>query len=481
MKTLYLSDLDGTLLNSNQRVSDYTAKTVNELIDDGIFFSYATARSLNTARKVTSGIKSGIPVIVYNGVFVIDTATGEKMLSNLFGEDVHSVIDEMLSNEIYPTVYSIQNGNEKFSFVKDKINDGMKDFVNSRKGDSRTNPVETSAELHKGQIFYLTCIDTEERLLPFYDKYKEKYHCVFQKDIYSGEQWLEIMPLKATKSSAAVQLKAHLGCDRLVVFGDALNDTDLFEAADEGYAVENAADELKELATGIIESNNDDGVAKWLERNANMKDIKISVTELGNPRKPHGEAGKEMLNGMSEKHSPVTAWAFSFFDFKEDDRILDIGCGAGEAIRKMSSEVANGKIYGVDYSDLSVKLSTEHNSKDVECGKVSIISASVEMLPFENNSLDKIITIESFYFWPDPQENLKEVYRVLDKGGKFLIVADISGDAELDKDDIEGIKKYDLFNPTLAEFRALLENAGFIDVAVHTIEGKKWVCAEGNK
>ena len=38
MKTLYLSDLDGTLLNSNQRVSDYTAKTVNELIDDGIFF-----------------------------------------------------------------------------------------------------------------------------------------------------------------------------------------------------------------------------------------------------------------------------------------------------------------------------------------------------------------------------------------------------------------------------------------------------------
>ena len=89
--------------------------------------------------------------------------------------------------------------------------------------------------------------------------------------------------------------------------------------------------------------------------------------------------------------------------------------------------------------------------------------------------------MESFYFWPDPQENLKEVYRVLAKGGRFLIVADINGDAELDETDIEGIEKYRLYNPTLAEFRTLLENAGFKDINIHTCDGRKWVCAEGNK
>ena len=53
-----------------------------------------------------------------------------------------------------------------------------------------------------------------------YHKYKNKYHVVYQKDIYTGEQWLEIMPQKASKAQAALQLKQKLECDRLVVFGD---------------------------------------------------------------------------------------------------------------------------------------------------------------------------------------------------------------------------------------------------------------------
>lgn len=212
-----------------------------------------------------------------------------------------------------------------------------------------------------------------------------------------------------------------------------------------------------------------------------MSDKKVSITELGDPRKPHGAAGEEMLAGMNEHHSPVTEWSLSFFEFKEEDKVLDIGCGGGETIRKISEKLKKGKIYGVDYSELSVKLSTHHNAEDVECGKVSVIEASFEKLPFDDNSFDKIITVESFYFWSDPQENLKEVYRVLAKAGRFLIVADINGDAELDETDIEGIEKYRLYNPTLAEFRTLLENAGFMDINIHTCDGRKWVCAEGNK
>ena len=212
-----------------------------------------------------------------------------------------------------------------------------------------------------------------------------------------------------------------------------------------------------------------------------MSDKKVSITELGDPRKPHGDAGAEMLAGMNEHHSPVTGWALSFFDFKENDRVLDIGCGGGETLRRMSAMVKNGKLTGADYSELSVKMSTEHNKADIESGKMQVIEASVEKLPFSDDSFDKIITVESFYFWPAPHENLKEVYRVLAKGGRFLIVADINGDADLDEADIEGINKFSLYNPKLEEFRTLLENAGFKNVVIHTKDGEKWVCAEGNK
>lgn len=71
---------------------------------------------------------------------------------------------------------------------------------------------------------------------------------------------------KASKAQAALQLKQKLECDRLVVFGDGKNDIDMFKIADEAYAVKNAVSELKAVATGIIGSNENDGVAKYLQK-----------------------------------------------------------------------------------------------------------------------------------------------------------------------------------------------------------------------
>ena len=76
------------------------------------------------------------------------------------------------------------------------------------------------------------------------------------------------MPLTASKSHATQQLKELLGCEKLVVFGDGKNDVDMFELADEAYAVANAVPELKAKATAVIGGNNEDGVAKWLLENA---------------------------------------------------------------------------------------------------------------------------------------------------------------------------------------------------------------------
>ncbi len=264
MATLYVSDLDGTLLRSDETISEYTSDVINTLVERGMLFSYATARSLITAKKVTDGLCAKIPLIVYNGAFVIDNITGKILIANYFDASVLDILDDLFAHKVYPIVYSHINGKEKFSFVPGLCTTGMNAFLLSRKGDIRTNAVSTPDALKDGNIFYITCIDTSEKLEPLYEKYKDKYHCVYQTDIYTNEQWLEIMPAETSKSNAIKQLQSVLGCEKLVVFGDGKNDIDMFHLADESYAVENAHDDLKKCATEIIPSNNEDGVAKWL-------------------------------------------------------------------------------------------------------------------------------------------------------------------------------------------------------------------------
>jgi len=264
MPTLYVSDLDGTLLRSNESTSEYTNTVINALVAKGMLFSYATARSLGTAKKATKGIHANIPLIVYNGTFVMDNLTETILIANYFDNSVYDILDDLFNRDVYPIVYSFIDGKEKFSFVPQLCTKGMNQFLDTRKGDIRTNQVSSLHFLKEGNIFYITCIDDPNKLKPLYEKYKDRYHCVYHTDIYTKEQWLEIMPPEASKSHAIKQLQAMLGCDRLVVFGDGKNDIDMFQMADESHAVENAHPDLLKYATDIILSNDDDGVAKWL-------------------------------------------------------------------------------------------------------------------------------------------------------------------------------------------------------------------------
>ena len=96
MKILYVSDLDGTLLRKNETLSSYTIKTINALTSSGMSFSYATARSLNTAKKVTEGLNTHFPLIIYNGAFVKDNITEEILIANYFAEDIYEVLRDLL-------------------------------------------------------------------------------------------------------------------------------------------------------------------------------------------------------------------------------------------------------------------------------------------------------------------------------------------------------------------------------------------------
>lgn len=267
-KIIYVSDLDGTLLNSNEQISEYSCKVLNDLVDKGMLFSYATARSSITSEKVTKGLIANIPIIVYNGAFILDNKIKKRLITNVFSDEEKNNIWQLLNdNEVFPIVYSLINGDEKFSYLTHEVNCGMKLFLDSRKNDIRDNPLGKITEIINGKVFYFTCIDSEEKLFPLYESLKNKYYCVYQKDIYTRKQWLEIMPQAATKAKAILQLKRMYNCDKIISFGDGKNDIPMFEISDECYAVDNADIELKKIATGIIESNNNDGVVKWLLNN----------------------------------------------------------------------------------------------------------------------------------------------------------------------------------------------------------------------
>jgi len=269
--TLYLSDLDGTLLRSNERISEYAANTIDLLVKNGGFFSYATARSLTTASKVTERLTVRLPVICYNGAFIFENLTNKTLYEHFFtSSEVKYVRNTLCAHNIYPIVYSFIDGAEQLSYIERYATIEMKRFFDSRTGDPRLRKVKNIKELYSGDVFYFDAMDTPEALANINEIFKDdkRFNCLYQKDIYSGDQWWELLPAESTKANAALSLKDMLGCSRLVVFGDGINDLSMFSVADECYAVSNAVPELKAIATAVIDSNDNDGVAKWLEAEA---------------------------------------------------------------------------------------------------------------------------------------------------------------------------------------------------------------------
>ncbi len=273
-KTLYITDLDGTLLNRRDRINPESIRIINSLVGQGMMFTYATARSLVSASVVTEGLTADIPVIVYNGAFIIKPRTGEILSSLSFSKEEGMFARETLAaHGINPLVYAYVDGIERVSWDTTRENDGIKHYLSRRTVDPRLRPLDSGRGLYDGDAFYYTCIGEKEEMVPVYKIFSadKRFRCTLQQELYRTEYWCEIMPVKATKAEAIRTLKKRLGCGRIVSFGDAVNDIPMFEISDECYAVENAVPELKRIATGVIADNEHDGVARWLFEHVRFK------------------------------------------------------------------------------------------------------------------------------------------------------------------------------------------------------------------
>ena len=268
-KTLYVSDLDGTLMHKDLKISDFSVKTINALVEKGVAFTYATARSISSAGTITKDLKLNLPVITRNGAVLADNNTGKIIEKALFTEKEVEMLKEMLPELPKTGFVSCYFGDDmKKVFAGSLHTAELQGYLDYYKDDPSVVTVSALSEMFMGNPGYVTIIGNKDETEPLYLRTREYngWECLFQKDVYRDEYWLEIAPRNSTKAKSILKLKEEYGFDKLVVFGDSANDITMFKIADEAYAVSNAVDELKALATGTIGSNEEDAVAVYLSK-----------------------------------------------------------------------------------------------------------------------------------------------------------------------------------------------------------------------
>ena len=267
LKTLYVSDLDGTLMRNDETLSAFTIRTVNDLVSSGLAFTYATARSIESARKITGNLNLSLPVVTRNGAVLADNATGRHIKKAVFTENVVIALKQLLPELPYCGFVSCFLSDRMIrTAVPGKHTSGLQGYLDYYTDDLSLKFAGDINGLFCGNPGYVTMIGKQEEIRPIYEKVRNSaaWESLFQKDTYRDEYWLEICPRNCTKAKTLLKIKEKYGFDRLVVFGDSLNDLSMFMAADEAYAMANACEDLKKAATGIIGSNEEDSVADYL-------------------------------------------------------------------------------------------------------------------------------------------------------------------------------------------------------------------------
>lgn len=273
--TLCISDLDGTLLNSDAAVTAEGAEIINNAISRGICFTFATARSVYSAKPITSALNINVPCILMNGVSVYDLKTDTYIKNEYIPPEASAkIIEAFKANNLECFMYKIHGGvlTCYYTEITERV---MKSFAEVRRMKYKKPFVQCRdlADEADEETVYFTITDEHERLLPVKVAAEsiEGVDFAFYEDTYTGKWYLEIFSAKASKKNGIEFLCREYGFDKVVSFGDNLNDLPMFERSDVKVAVSNAKEEVKSAADFITLSNNENGVAEWLRNNIHRR------------------------------------------------------------------------------------------------------------------------------------------------------------------------------------------------------------------
>lgn len=168
---------------------------------------------------------------------------------------------------------------------------------------------------------------------------------------------------------------------------------------------------------------------------------------------------------MESHHSDITDQTIAMMNIKPTDRILDLGCGTGWASRRLARIAAAGEVTGIDVADEMLRRAG-HASQGIR--NVRYLWGSAEKIPAADNSFDKVLSVESFYYYADQGKALDEVRRVMASGGRLFILINLYKDNHYSLRWVTELKV-----PVQAlsegEYIALLKKHGFDKVEAHRI------------
>ena len=160
MNTLYISDLDGTLLNDTATLSDYSRSSLQKLLRDGLTFTVASARSVVSIGMMLGGVKLRLPVVEFNGAFLSDLGTGRHFVINEIESVVLEDVCHLLPQFGLVPFISTFNGTEDCVYYRDIVNDGMRWYLNDRLAnkDRRWRKTDDLTQSFRDQVVCLTII-----------------------------------------------------------------------------------------------------------------------------------------------------------------------------------------------------------------------------------------------------------------------------------------------------------------------------------
>lgn len=271
-KVLYVSDMDGTLLNKDGKISSYTRDKLNELINNGLCFSVATARPLIPVIKMLNGVNINTPIILLNGVLIYDIMNKKVVNVNKISKlNAEIIIQAMRKFNVSGFMYEINaNGDLQVYHEFFKGKDVPLYLIERAKKYNSINSKNGLLDNLSDNIVYFTIIDSYNSLIHLAEFFKscKGVKVEFYENVYQPEFWfLEVFNEFSSKKNAIDFLKQEFKYNMIVGFGDNYNDLTLFESCDLSVAVENAVVQLKEKADYICDSNDEDGVVRWIEKN----------------------------------------------------------------------------------------------------------------------------------------------------------------------------------------------------------------------
>ncbi len=138
-------------------------------------------------------------------------------------------------------------------------------------------------------------------------------------------------------------------------------------------------------------------------------------------RKPNGEFGREVADKMNESNQQMNLKTIELLDIKPQETILEVGMANGAYTQTILEKAASVKYIGIDYSSDMVELALRNNNTHLENKGAEFFLGDIINLPVSSNSVDKLFTVNTIYFWGDLDKSLLEGHRVLKTNGLFAI------------------------------------------------------------